>query len=130
MVVAPSRIDTVAVAAARASAEADRPIRLSVRLDPPNLGELRVELTARGGQVTVRLEPTNPNVAPTLSQQRAAVAEALERTGFQLSGFDIANPEQQQQQQQGSAQRRNSARAAAIDEIHVEDTPATDGLRI
>lgn len=50
--------------------------------------------------MTVRLElDQRGTVGPTLSQQRSAVAEALERTGFQLSGFDIANPEQQQQQQ-------------------------------
>jgi flagellar hook-length control protein FliK len=130
MVVPPTRIDTVAVAAARASIDANRPIRLTVRLDPPNLGELRVELTARGSQVTVRLEPTSANVAPTLSQQRSAVAEALERTGFQLSGFDIANPEQQQQQQQAFSQKRNAARVAAVEELETDDVAPAEGLRI
>lgn len=130
MVVPPTRIDTVAVAAARASIDANRPIRLTVRLDPPNLGELRVELTARGSQVTVRLEPTNANVAPTLSQQRSAVAEALERTGFNLSGFDISNPEQQQQQQQAFSQKRSAARVAAVEELEAEDVAPAQGLRI
>ncbi len=128
LTVPPTRIDTVAVAAARASAEAGRPIRLSLRLDPPNLGELRVELTARGGQVTVRLEPANGAAGPALHQQREAVAAALERSGFHLSGFDVANPEQQRQD---DPRRRGTARAGfAVDETPTDEVEAVTGLRI
>lgn len=130
MVIAPSRIDTVAVAAARASADASRPIRLSVRLDPPNLGELRVEVTARGGQVSVRLEPTGANAAPRLAAQREAIAAALERTGFQLSGFDIANPEQQRQAFNQKAGTSRSGNVAEVDEDQLAEEQAADGLRI
>ena len=128
LTVAPSRIDTVAVAAARASAEAGRPIRLTLRLDPPNLGELRVELTVRGGQVTVRLEPANSAAAPALHQQREAVAAALERSGFQLSEFDVENPEQQPQ---GDTRKRGTARAGFdVDETPTDEVEAVTGLRI
>jgi flagellar hook-length control protein FliK len=128
LVIPPNRVDTVAVAAARASAEATRPIRLSIRLDPPNLGEVRVELTARGNQVTMRLEPTAEIAGPALHQQRAAVAAALERTGFQLAGFDIANPEQQKQ---GFVPKHAGRRdAGAETDEPTEATTAADGLRI
>ena len=130
MVIAPSRIDTVAVAAARASADASRPIRLSVRLDPPSLGELRVEVTVRGGQVSVRLEPTGSTAVPRLAAQREAIAAALERTGFQLSGFDIANPEQQHQAFNQKAATSRAGNVDEVDEDQLAEEQAADGLRI
>jgi flagellar hook-length control protein FliK len=130
--IAPSRFAGVAVAAARASAEADRPVRLSVRLDPPNLGEVRVELSSRNGVVTVRVEPVSDAAGPLLNQQRSAVAAALERTGFSLASFDVAAGERQHdQQQQKSRRAARTVDVSAIDGAPINSTTAgPTGLRI
>ncbi len=87
--IAPARLPEVLLAATRTSAEAERPVRLSLRLDPPHLGEIRVELLARNGTVTVRVEPVHEAAAPLLSQQRQAVSDVLARSGFTMTSFDV-----------------------------------------
>jgi flagellar hook-length control protein FliK len=127
----PSRLSDVALAAARASSEADRPVKLTVRLDPPNLGEVRVELVARNGSVTVRVEPVHDAAAPLLAHQRDAVAAALERTGLSLSSFDVTPGEPERRQAPQSKRTVRIAELTATDEANTDEpTAGRTGLRI
>jgi flagellar hook-length control protein FliK len=127
----PSRLSDVALAAARTSSEADRPVRLTVRLDPPNLGEVRVELVARNGSVTVRVEPVHDAAAPLLAHQRDAVAAALERTGMSLSSFDVTPGEPERRQAPQSKRTVRIAELTATDGTSTDEpTAGRTGLRI
>lgn len=71
--------------------------RLSIRLDPPELGVVDVSFELRGDQVHVIVRPERTEGGDVMSQQRERIAQALAREGLELSGFDISggnNPRQ------------------------------------
>ncbi|MFN0027830.1 MAG: flagellar hook-length control protein FliK, partial [Acidimicrobiales bacterium] len=66
------------------------PQRLTIRLDPPELGRLDVLFEVRGDQVAVVVRPESAGAGTLMSNQRGRIAEALAQQGLQLSGFDVA----------------------------------------
>jgi hypothetical protein len=64
--------------------------RLVVRLDPPELGSVQVDLLARGEEVHVVMRAEHDQAAGALREARPAVARALEAEGFALAGFDVS----------------------------------------
>ncbi len=80
--------------------------RLTVRLDPPELGRLDVSFELRGEQVYVVVRPEKTEGAALMLQQRERIAELFAREGLQLSSFDVGTSNQSQggatQNQSGS----------------------------
>lgn len=65
--------------------------RITVRLDPPELGAVNVSFELQGDQVNVVVRPENAAGGQLLSQQRDRIATLLAREGLQLSGFDVGS---------------------------------------
>jgi flagellar hook-length control protein FliK len=73
------------------NAPKDKPntITLTVRLDPPELGAVRLHVVARGERVHVTMHAESPEAAVALHERREDVVELLRQDGFSLDGFDI-----------------------------------------
>lgn len=69
--------------------------RLTVRLDPPELGRLDVIFEVRGDQVAVVVRPESAGAGQLMSNQRDRIAQALAQQGLHLSGFDVSDGGQQ-----------------------------------
>ncbi len=65
--------------------------RITVRLDPPELGTVNVSFELQGDQVNVVVRPESAAGGQLLSQQRDRIATLLAREGLQLSGFDVGS---------------------------------------
>jgi flagellar hook-length control protein FliK len=63
--------------------------RLTVRLDPPDLGSVSLHFELRDGAVSVLLRPERSEATALLTGQRERVADALQREGLNLAGFDV-----------------------------------------
>lgn len=68
-----------------------RPVRLVLRMDPPELGRVHVSLVARGDDVHVVLRVEAPGAAEALQVQRERLAQAFADDGLNLSSFDIGD---------------------------------------
>ena len=103
--------------------------QIVVRLDPPELGTVRITVTARGDNVHVTLRADNPEARAALAAQRDSIETLLSGEGFDLSSFDVGY------QRQGGGRpdtrhRANGARfSAAFDpaEPAAPTTAAADG---
>jgi len=103
------------VKAARASIN-NGSARIQIRLEPPELGYLRVELKQGGGGLHLQIQATNAKAQQLLQQNSGYLQAALESHGIQTRQIDIQlrldlnndqAPEQSQedyQQQTGSQQ--------------------------
>ena len=66
------------------SEEEDQPaLRVTVRLSPPRLGRVQVDLTSkRSGSLTCRLGAENPAAARLLARHAEVLAEAFAKSGW------------------------------------------------
>jgi hypothetical protein len=80
----------VAELARMARISADGTARLTVRLDPPELGAVTLHIISRGSAVEMSLRAETPEGAAALSGQQARVRDVLAGHGFDLSRFSIA----------------------------------------
>jgi flagellar hook-length control protein FliK len=97
---------------------ASNDVRLSVRLDPPSLGQVTVDISTRDGAVHVVVRPSESSSAGVLDAQRSAVGAALANAGFELGGFDVRAGDRRDAP-------RPSRRVASIEGTDVA-SPATD----
>lgn len=79
----------VAELARLARISADGTARLTVRLDPPELGAVTLHLTSRGSAVELSLRAETPAGAAALAAQQGRVRDLLAEHGFDLSHFTI-----------------------------------------
>lgn len=63
--------------------------QIVVRLDPPELGTVRITVTARGDNVHVTLRADSPEARAALAAQRDSIETLLSGEGFDLSSFDV-----------------------------------------
>jgi flagellar hook-length control protein FliK len=63
--------------------------KMTVRLDPPDLGLVSVHFELKDGAVSVLLRPERTEAGTLLGAQRERVAEVLQREGLNLSSFDV-----------------------------------------
>lgn len=63
-----------------------------IRLDPPSLGHLRIEVRMSGDTVSVRLSAETPDAQRTLTSQVSELRAALEQQGLRLERIDITTP--------------------------------------
>jgi flagellar hook-length control protein FliK len=83
----------VAELARMARISADGTARLTVRLDPPELGAVTLHLTSRGDGVELSLRADTPAGAAALAGQQTRVRDLLASHGFDLSTFTISTAE-------------------------------------
>jgi flagellar hook-length control protein FliK len=83
--------------------------QIVVRLDPPELGTVRITVTARGDNVHVALRADNPAARAALAAQRETIETLLSGEGFDLSSFDVGH-QRQGGGQPNSRPRGNGAR--------------------
>ena len=91
-----------------------------VRLDPPELGAVRVSLTARGDQVHVVVRAETPEARAALDSQRDHVETLLRNEGFDLSSFDVGH---QRREQEHARPRQTAGQAQAHFDLDATDNP-------
>jgi flagellar hook-length control protein FliK len=68
--------------------------RLSVRLDPPELGVVELRIRATGGEVQAWLTAERDLTRQMLQQAQQYLREQLESRGLQLTHFDVGTQSQ------------------------------------
>jgi hypothetical protein len=63
---------------------------LSVRLDPPSLGSVSVEVTIRDGELHARLAPESPQVAVIMRERSHELHAALRKMGLSLDEVRVS----------------------------------------
>jgi flagellar hook-length control protein FliK len=72
---------------------------MNLRLDPPDLGQLRIQMTVTRGVVTAEFHPTTPQAHDLLERNLAALRSTLEGQGLTVERLNVhvAAPSGQQQ---------------------------------
>lgn len=65
---------------------------MRIRLDPPSLGELTVQLSVLRGHVTVGIEATTTGGMSMLTSEASVLRSALEQQGFSVERLTISGP--------------------------------------
>jgi flagellar hook-length control protein FliK len=82
--------------------------RFSMRLDPPSLGKMVIEIHRdKGGAVAVHVSAASPHTHALLEQHGQEISQALHDQGLSLSNLDLS--QQQQQPGQGDSQDHSAA---------------------
>ncbi|MFV2039303.1 MAG: flagellar hook-length control protein FliK [Acidimicrobiales bacterium] len=87
--------------------------RIVLRLDPPELGALTLELRTRGDELTVIARSQTPEAARALLRQRVEVQTAVEALGMELAGFDVQYESPDGAQQRWAQVRGGQQRTAS-----------------
>lgn len=109
--------------------DADRAERVTLRLDPPHLGAVTLDIASRNGEVHVVMRVEGPAAAQQLAAQRDQLRSALDAQGLSLAGFDIQQErgERQHERQQGSTARERLSGVAATGAIDPV-APTSEGV--
>lgn len=65
-------------------------MEVRLRLDPASLGEVRVQIDARGDSVDVRIVAATPEAREALADSRSQLRQELERQGLSLGQFNVS----------------------------------------
>jgi flagellar hook-length control protein FliK len=119
-------------------AAADRGGPVKLRLSPPELGSLRLEISIRNGAMTAKLEAETPAARTALLEGLPALKERLAQQDIQIDRFDVdlmdqspGNPSQtrdgefQGERPQGTAPTRRMGTTANEKTTSVVSTPTT-----
>ena len=104
--------------------------RITVRLDPPELGTVNVSFELQGDQVNVVVRPENAAGGQLLSQQRDRIATLLAREGLQLSGFDVGSEADTSSPKGRSNGSNRHYHAVDLDPIHLVPLTLDRALRL
>ncbi|MBP2016999.1 flagellar hook-length control protein FliK [Symbiobacterium terraclitae] len=74
----------------------DGQYRLTLRLHPEHLGEVRLELHMSGREVHAALEVANPDARQALESGGEQLRQSLSDAGYNLAGFEVATGEGRQ----------------------------------
>ncbi len=98
---APARIpDLVATMAQRGGNQT-----LTFEFDPPDLGDVRVQVIVRGETVTVNITTRNDEASLAVEQLRQRIERSLDTEGFHLDEFDVANQSDSERQRRREQHR-------------------------
>jgi flagellar hook-length control protein FliK len=64
--------------------------RAVVRMKPPELGEVRIELTVREGVVHTKLEVADPTVRALMDSHLAELRSSLADDGLEIGSFQVS----------------------------------------
>ena len=104
--------------------------RAVVRLDPPELGRIMLEIVSNGDEISVIARADNAEAARALIRQRAEIEAAVEALGLTVSDFDVQADDRERDDAEPEARRDGGFddRGAAADARYVtDDLPATEG---
>lgn len=65
---------------------------MTMRLDPPDLGQLRVQMTFNRGMVTVQFQPSTQSAQTMLDQSMSSLRSALEGHGLTVERLTVGSP--------------------------------------
>lgn len=86
--------------------------QIQLRLSPPELGTLKIQLTVNEGAITANLETETTSARTVLLDNLPALRERLSEQGMTIEKFDVdVGREGQQQAQQQTADQREANRA-------------------
>ena len=107
--------------------------QLSLRLDPPELGKLNLQLTVRGDEVKVVFKAENADTGQLLQENLGHLRQALESQGLKVGKMEVQTQLSDGGQSQGwnGTDRHNEARdreeaARALDRMRI--LRGTDGV--
>jgi hypothetical protein len=116
---APTSIGRLVAATVPQMRSSSDDVRLSVRLDPPSLGHVTVDISTRDGAVHVVIRPTEATSTDVLAAQRSTVSAALADAGFQLGGFDVRSNDRRDAP-------KPAARTQSVLDAEIDDPPTID----
>ena len=115
---------------ARAFQAADeRGGEVRLRLSPPELGSLRLEVTVREGVLTARVETETSSARTILLDNLPQLRERLAEQGMKIEKFDVDVSDRQSgqmpdaQQQAEEQNRQRAARQTTLRPVAIESTP-------
>ena len=82
---------------------------LRIRLEPPALGKVQIEVQSDAGSVSARLEVQTPAARQTLLDNISMLHDAIGQTGATVGRIDIEVVPQQHQDSSGSDQRNGNS---------------------
>lgn len=86
--------------------------QIQLRLSPPELGTLKIQLTVNEGAITANLETETASARTVLLDNLPALRERLSEQGMTIEKFDVdVGREGQQQAQQQTADQREASRS-------------------
>lgn len=87
---------------------------MTMRLDPPELGSMRVQMTIVGGTVSAEFQPGTAQAAALLERHMPALRQSLENQGLSVERLNVHAPPQAShpasQQQSGNADAQGDRR--------------------
>ena len=98
------------------SAAAQRGGEIRIRLNPPELGSIRLEVRMQGGNMTARMDAETPAARQALLDNLPLLRERLAEQGLRIEQLDIGTLDRQDResldaQDQGQQERRGNLRA-------------------
>jgi flagellar hook-length control protein FliK len=67
---------------------------MQIRLDPPSLGDLRIQMTVINGAVSAELRPSSAQAHTLLAADLASLRQALEAQGLSVDRLSVQSPAQ------------------------------------
>ena len=105
--------------------------RAVVRLDPPELGRIMLEVVSNGDEISVIARADNAEAVRALVRQRAEIEAAVEALGLSISDFDVKQGDSQRQDAEQEARRDgrrfDDRRPAGETGYATTDTTTTEG---
>jgi flagellar hook-length control protein FliK len=128
--------------ATQLATQTGRPLR--VRLSPPELGSMQIEVAVRNGVMTARLEVQTPAAQQTMLEQISSLREALAQNGSTIdrievvldesgyegapTGFDDQQQEQDDPNERQEAEGQDEEGESSEDDENTETGSATDRI--
>lgn len=91
------------------SALADGTKRLTLNLNPVELGAVSVVLSSRNGEVSALIKPERAETAAVMAQQADALRHSLEQQGIKVDKVDVQTPQSQNQGQNWQGMDQHNA---------------------
>ena len=102
----------------------DDRFEITVRLDPPELGAVRVRVFTQGDNVKISLHAESSEARAALQQRQEDVRALLHNEGFNLDGFDVESNDNRRQPSDQSPRRRSAASPPEFAAPQLEDDGA------
>jgi len=100
--------------------------RIVIRLDPPELGTVRLAFTKVGDDIVVAARTETAEAARAILRQQPDVRTAVEALGLTLSEFDVQTPKEQDARHRGPNGRQRGAFAEAATTQTEGEAPPED----
>jgi flagellar hook-length control protein FliK len=90
---------------------------ITIRLDPPELGTVRIRVEAHGEKVSVTLHTELAEAKTELQTKHRDIADILRNEGFTLDGFDVDTSDQRPQRDDKQQQHRSAPTPSDVFEL-------------